>query len=193
MNRIPTRTLLLLALLALSPLPTQAEPDEAARILAAIKDFYRWVLADGKHIVSLQPKIVEEENSSRFHLDMSTLPPFSNAFMASGFFTADFPAALERYYSKYQREFAQYPQQEFDEIAKYGRGPMMDVEDMDIFFCAQEYDYTAEFVDALTLKNIEIKGDSAQVSVVSTYQWETPFTLEKIDGQWRIAGYCVYE
>jgi hypothetical protein len=85
------------------------------------------------------------------------------------------------------------PQKEFDDLKRDGRGPMMEVEDMDIFFCAQEYEYTPDFVAKMRIKSFQLKGDRAEVVVISPYQWETPFSMVKRDGRWLISRYCVFQ
>jgi hypothetical protein len=85
------------------------------------------------------------------------------------------------------------PQQEFADLKKYGRGPLMEVEDMDIFFCAQEYDYTPEFLAKTAIKSFRLSGDRAEVVVISPYQWETNFSMVKREGRWLISRYCVFQ
>ena len=70
---------------------------------------------------------------------------------------------------------------------------MMDVEDMDIFFCAQEYEYKDEYIKSIRLKELEINGDTASVVTIFPFEWETPFKLKKIEGKWLISAFCVYQ
>jgi hypothetical protein len=142
-------------------------------------------------VAALEPKIVEVQGSTRFYLDTKTLKPFAERFVASGYFTSDFPRAVERYYKKYEARFA--AMSELDQMAKDGRGPLLETEDMDLFFCAQEYDYKKDFVDRLKLATVAVHGDKATAEVESTYQWKTKFRFRKVAGRWLIAGYCVYE
>ena len=79
-----------------------------------------------------------------------------------------------------------------DAMARDGRGPLMDVEDMDLFFCAQEYEYAASFADAMKLKSVRISGMRASAVVESPYGWQTPFRFVRDGGSWRISGYCVF-
>ena len=78
-------------------------------------------------------------------------------------------------------------------MAKDGRGPMMDVEDMDIFFCAQEYDYDPKFIQGMRISELSEKSDVTSVVVESPYKWKTRFNFTREDGQWLIVGYCVYQ
>ena len=55
-------------------------------------------------------------------------------------------------------------------MAKDGRGPMMDVEDMDIFFCAQEYDYDPKFIQGMRISELSEKSDVTSVVVESPYK-----------------------
>jgi hypothetical protein len=70
---------------------------------------------------------------------------------------------------------------------------MMEVEDMDIFFCAQEYDYTRAFAEKMAIKSFKMSGDQAEVVVISSYQWETNFSMVKRQGRWLISRYCVFQ
>jgi len=85
------------------------------------------------------------------------------------------------------------PQRELDQMAKDGRGPLLETEDMDLFFCAQEYEYKKDFVDHLKLTSVSIQGDTATAEVESSYQWKTKFKFRKEGDWWLISGYCVYE
>ena len=70
---------------------------------------------------------------------------------------------------------------------------MMETEDMDIFFCAQEYEYSASYVQQMKIKSSKITGSKAIALVESSMGWETTFRFAKVKNSWRIAGYCVYE
>lgn len=157
-----------------------------------VQGFYGWVLLHGASADKLAPLIKDVKGSTRFYLDTSTLDAYSHSFMQSGYFSADFPAAVARYYLPYQTQFATMSQAEFDQLAIDHRGPLMDVEDMDNFFCAQEYEYKKRFVRGMKLTEIHFNGDRATAMVVSPYQWKTPFAFVKINGRWLISGYCVY-
>jgi len=157
-----------------------------------VQGFYGWVLLHGVNADKLAPRIKDVKGSTRFYLNTSTLEAYSRSFMRSGYFSPDFPAALARYYLPYQRQFAAMSQAEFDQLAIDHRGPLMDVEEMDNFFCAQEYEYKKRFVRGMKLTEIRFNGDRATAMAVSPYQWKTPFTFVKINGRWLISGYCVY-
>ncbi|MES2041644.1 MAG: hypothetical protein V4495_27830 [Pseudomonadota bacterium] len=166
--------------------------DEQA-LMASVQGFYGWALKNGKQVSALQPAIKDIPGSKKFQLDTKNLKAFSGKFMASGYFAPDFPAALERYYGKYQKQFKAYTDAEFAQMAKDGRGPLMETEDMDIFFCAQEYEYKPSFIKKIRAKSIKLDGDKASVTVVSPYQWEAEFKFVKVGHRWLIAGYCVFQ
>lgn len=151
------------------------------------------MLVHHQEVAALEPKIVNVKGTTKFYLETKTLRPFTDRFLASGYFTRDFPSAVERYYKKYQAQFAAMSKREFDEMAKDGRGPLLETEDMDLFFCAQEYEYKQDFVNRLKLASVAVQGDTATAEVESTYQWKTKFRFRKEGGRWLISGYCVYE
>jgi hypothetical protein len=169
------------------------DPVERAAALRAIKGFYSWALEQGKEVEVLQPVIKDIPHSDRFYLDTSNLDGFAKKFLDSGYFSPEFEPAIKKYYERYQAQFKALPQQEFADLKKYGRGPLMEVEDMDIFFCAQEYDYTADFVAKTAIKSFRLSGDRAEVVVISPYQWETNFSMVKREGRWLISRYCVFQ
>jgi len=169
------------------------DPVERAAALGTIKGFYLWALEHGKEVEALQPIIKEIPHSDRFYLDTSNIDGFSKKFLESGFFAPEFEPAVKKYYGRYKAQFEALPQQEFADLKKYGRGPLMEVEDMDIFFCAQEYDYTPEFVAKTAIKSFRLSGDRAEVVVISPYQWETNFSMVKREGRWLISRYCVFQ
>ena len=183
---------LVVALLSNAPMGKASSQDEQA-LMAGVQGFYGWVLKNGKQVSALQPQIKDISGSKKFQLDTKNLKAFSGKFMASGYFAPDFPAALKRYYGKYQQQFKAYTDAEFAQMAKDGRGPLMETEDMDIFFCAQEYEYKTSFIKKIKAKTIKIDGDKASVTVVSPYQWEAEFKFVKVDQRWLIAGYCVFQ
>jgi hypothetical protein len=162
-------------------------------ILERIKAFYTWALSNNHAVMPLEPRIKNSKGQSRFYLDVSTLNAFSNAFMKSGDFSDDFPSRVVKYYGQYKDKFSKYSQNEFAQIKKNGRGPLMETEDMDIFFCAQEYEYAQPFIDEMKLADIKINGKTAAATVVSPYNWKTEFQLKKVDKRWLISGYCVYK
>jgi hypothetical protein len=188
----PQIILLITALLSFSSLAA-ANDKENAEVLALIKNFYSWVLVNEKNVSRLEPKIVNISGSNRFLLDTTNLSKFSSAFLSSGYFANGFQSHLELYYLRYKKEFEGYPPKEFDDLAKYGRGPLMEVEDMDIYFCAQEYEYKTEFVRGMKIKSLSLKGDNAIAVVLSPYDWETTFQLTNVNGKWLISGYCVFQ
>jgi len=162
-------------------------------ILATLNGYYRWVLANADTVMKNAPGLVDVPGSTKFYLNRSSEPEFISGFMDSGFFSAEFPAAVSSYYAKYEKEFSAYSQAEFDQMAHDGRGPLMEVEDMDIFFCAQEFEYKDSYINSIELKDLEIKGDTASVVTIFPFAWETNFKLQKAKGRWLIAGFCVYE
>jgi len=105
-------------------------------LLNTVKAFYGWVLKNGDAASRLEPKIVDVSGSTHFFLDTSTLQAFTEKFMSSQLFSPQFPNTVEKYYAKYQKKFEALTQKDFDELSRDGRGPLMDVEDMDIYFCA---------------------------------------------------------
>lgn len=183
---------LIAVLLSKAAIASASSQDEQA-LMAGVQGFYGWVLKNGKHVSALQPQIRDIAGSKKFQLDTKNLKAFSGKFMASGNFAPDFPAALQRYYGKYQQQFLAYTDAEFAQMAKDGRGPLMETEDMDIFFCAQEYEYKTSFIKKIKAKSIKLDGDKASVTVVSPYQWEAEFKFVKVDQRWLIAAYCVFQ
>jgi hypothetical protein len=169
------------------------DPVERAAALRTIKGFYLWALEHGKEVEALQPVIKDVPHTDRFYLDVSNLDRFAKKFLDSGFFSPEFAAAVKKYYERYKAQLDALPQKEFADLKQYGRGPMMEVEDMDIFFCAQEYDYTPDFVAKMAIKSFRLSGDRAEVVVISPYQWETNFSMVKREGRWLISRYCVFQ
>jgi hypothetical protein len=182
------------ALVAFFLIPCSAAPASTKQELhAVVQNFYSWVLANGHAVQKLQPKIMQASGSVRLAIDMSTLPAYSARMMRSGSFSADFPQAVQRYYAAEQAKLDAISQEEFEQIARDGRGPMMDAEDMDVFFCAQEYEYKKSFVRKLRIALSQINGSEATATVVSPLGWQTQFKFTKASGRWLIAGYCVYQ
>lgn len=194
------RTLLFSALLSTTAAYAQtAQPTEplldteSASILERAKAFYAWALTNSRAVSALEPRIRGMKDNSRFYLDVSTLDAFSTAFMKSGDFSDDFRSKLEKYYGRYKKKFSGYSQKEFAQIKMDGRGPLMETEDMDIFFCAQEYEYTLPFVDQMKLGDIKINGKTASATIVSPYDWKTEFQFRKVGAKWLISAYCQYK
>jgi len=175
------------------PLSSFSETRDSPHLLSTVKTFYGWVLKNGEVASRLEPKIKNVPDSTRFFLDTSSLKVFTDKFMSSGLFSPGFPNAVTRYYTKYKNEFETLTQNDFDQYAHDGRGPLMDVEDMDIYFCAQEYEYTPEFIAALKVVNSTVNGARATAVIESPYKWQTTFHFSKVKGQWLISGYCVYQ
>jgi len=167
--------------------------SDSNEILATLNSYYRWVLANAETVMKNAPGIVDVPGTTRFYLDRSAEQEFIDGLMASGLFSAEFPAVVSGYYSTFEKEFSGYSAAEFDQMAHDGRGPLMEVEDMDIFFCAQEYTYNDEYIKNIRLKDLQIKGNTASVLTVFPFEWETNFKLQKVDGKWLISAFCVYE
>lgn len=179
---------------AASPASDSTSADSnGAEIAATLERYYRWVLVNSEVVAKDAPRLVDVPGTTRFYLDRSSENQFIDGFMNSGNFSSEFALAVARYYAKYEKEFSAFTPAEFDQMAHDGRGPMMDVEDMDIFFCAQEYEYKDEYIQSIRLKELEINGDTASVVTIFPFEWETPFKLKKIDGKWLISAFCVYQ
>ncbi|WP_169741263.1 hypothetical protein [Andreprevotia chitinilytica] len=189
-KRIPVLYFVAALMFAIRP---AAAGTQEQQLLETVRGFYGWALQNGDQTVKLEPRIKDIAGSTRFYLDMTTLTPFTARFMQSGYFAADFPDAVARYYRRYDAQFKTLKQAEFDEMARDGRGPQMDVEDMDIFFCAQEYEYKRKFIQGMKIKSASFAASTAQAVIVSPYKWETTFHFRKVGSRWLIAGYCVFE
>ncbi len=144
-------------------------PVERQAALRTIKGFYLWAVQHGKEVEALQPVIKDVPHTDRFYLDCSHLDSFAQKFLDSGFFSPEFAAAVKKYYERYKAQFEALP------------------------FCAQEYDYTPDFVERTAIKSFRMSGDRAEVVVISPYQWETNFSMVKRDGRWLISRYCVFQ
>lgn len=177
--------------LAVPPPALGAELEK--QLLGVVRGFYLWALKNGTQTRKLEPQIRNVSGTSQFYLDTSTLGPFTEQFMKSGYFAPTFPDAVTRYYTRYETDFAVLSQRAFDEMARDGRGPLMETEDMDIFFCAQEYRYDRKFIDATKVESIAVDAGNATLVVQSPLHWKTDFRFVQIDGHWLIAGYCVYQ
>ncbi|MFN8549232.1 MAG: hypothetical protein U0527_14975 [Candidatus Eisenbacteria bacterium] len=167
--------------------------DSGAALLDVVHGFYGWVLRDGARVAELQPVIKEVSGTTRLMLDRGEEPAFAGAFVKSGYFAQDFPAAIARYYDRYSAQLDSTSQAEFDQMARDGRGPLMEVEDMDLFFCAQEYAYRQGFVDSLKVTAAAAEGDTARLEIVSSYGWPVTFRFRREHGRWLIRGYGVYQ
>jgi hypothetical protein len=185
------RFAILFALILLNAPAAWAGPADQA-LLDTVRAFYGWALEHGKETAQLEPRIKDVAGSNRLYLDLSTLDSFTAAFMGSGYFAPDFAKALAGYYRKHGAAIAALPQAEFDEMAQDGRGPLLETEDMDIFFCAQEYQYRQPFVQGMRLKNSWLESATAAAVVISPAKWETTFHFVKVQERWLISGYCVY-
>ena len=192
MNRINFfLTAALLPLCATTAAATDTHAEQ--QLLDTVHSFYGWVLQNGEATAKLQPRVSEVPGSNRLRLDASTLPAFTAKFMDSGYFAPGYPAAVTRYYAKQRSGLKSLTPEDLDKLARGGRGPMMETENMDIFFCAQEYEYTASYVQQMKIKSSKITGSKAIALVESSMGWETTFRFAKVKNSWRIAGYCVYE
>lgn len=194
MNKLWRSSLLAAGLCAASSsFAASTENADEAALMERVNGFYSWVLKNGKQVDQLQPVIRDIPRSKKFVLDTRHLKAFTSKFIASGHFAPGFPALVNSYYDKYRQQFAAYSDAEFAQIARDGRGPLMDTEDMDIFFCAQEYEYTKDFISKMKPKTVKVDGDQGSMTVVSDYQWETEFRFVRLNGKWLIAGYCVFK
>ncbi len=173
--------------------PVAAAPPDDKKLMETVRGFYGWVLRHGDTVNKLQPKIEGMAQTTRLYLDMSSLPAFTSEFMRSGYFAPTFPEAIKRYYQKQQAQIEAIKPEEFDQMARDGRGPMMETEDMDIFFCAQEYEYKMSFIRQMKLKSSQGMDRTATAVVESPLGWETTFRFANVKGRWLIAGYCVYQ
>jgi hypothetical protein len=140
----------------------------------------------------LQPRIQQGAGSSRFWLDLTTLQAFTDLMMKSGAFAPGFPEAVGNYYRRYDSQFRALTQEQFDHIKQDGRPPMMEAEDMDIYHCAQEYEYNESFISGMKLDSVAVSGSNARAVVKSSYEWKTDFRFKKVNGQWLISGYCLF-
>lgn len=182
--------IMLVAALATPPAPGATDEGE---LLATVKAFYRWALVHSGEVRALEPKILADRKGKGFHLDRGQLDTFVGKFMSSGLFAPEFAAAVKRYYARYDARIRAMDEADFDRVARDGRGPIMEAEDMDIFFCAQEYEYEPAYVDAFELTSAKLAGGRAQVEVRSPREWPVRFSMVREGGRWLIAGYCVFQ
>ena len=184
------------ALLMLLTTPSAAQgvatQNQQAVLSQTVQDFYTWVLAHGMETRRLEPRIVPIQGSTRLALDMSTLSDYSRAFLQSGCFAPEFPSRVDSFYQRASDRLEKYSQAEFDEMAREGRGPLMDSEDIDVFFCSQEAQYTTSYATGARLGISQIGVDIAVAEVVTPDTWKTKFTFRRIGKKWLISGYCLY-
>lgn len=192
MQGLVARVFVLLMAILLSQ-PLAAATSEDRQLLETVRGFYGWVLRHGEAVNHLQPKIEQVPQSTRLYLDVTSLSTFTYEFMGSGYFAPTFPEAVKRYYLKQQARLEAMKPKEFDHLAEGGRGPMMETEDMDIFFCAQEYERTERFIHQMKIKSSHGNHRTATATVASPSGWETSFRFSKVKDRWLIAGYCVYQ
>lgn len=185
------RFVLIFSLLLLNVPVAWASPADQP-LLETVQAFYGWVLEHGKETAQLEPRIKAVAGTNRLYLDLSTLDAFTAAFLRSGYFAPDFSRAVAAYYRKHEAALAALPQTEFDEMEQDGRGPLLETEDMDIFFCAQEYEYRQPFIQGMRLKSAWVEYATAAALVESPTKWETTFHFVKEQERWLISGYCVY-
>ena len=157
-----------------------------------VRRFYEWTLRNGEQVRRLEPRVSWDPENRRLALDTTTLPEFVAAFMDSGLFAPEFATILSGYYRNHGEVIAATPPDLLDTYATHGRDILLETEDMDIFFCAQEMQYTTTFIRRMTLRTVHADADRTDVRSTSTYGWKTDFTLRRVDGRWRIAGYCVF-
>lgn len=187
---LPYCLAVLLSLSVWTPAAFARAPKQ--ELLDTVQGFYTWVVEHGNQNSKLEPHIKDISGTTRFFLDNSTLDAYAAGLMQSGYFTPDFPAAISRYYKRHEAEFQNLSQDAFDQMAQDGRGPMMETEDMDPFFCAQEYEYQQNFARSMKIKSANIGRQTATAIVTSPYQWETEFRFKKVKNRWLISSFCVY-
>jgi hypothetical protein len=186
------RFAILFALIMLkAPSAWAGGPTDQA-LLDTVRGFYGWALEQGKETVLLEPRIMAVTGTNRLYLDLASLDSFTTGFLGSGYFAPEFAQTLAGYYRKHQAEIAALPQSEFDEMEQDGRGLLLETEDMDLFFCAQEYEYSKQFVQGIRLKSAWVEGATAAAVVISPAKWETTFHFVKVQDRWLISGYCVF-
>jgi hypothetical protein len=169
------------------------DKSQGEALLQTVTGFYGWVLENGKDAQRFEPRITHMPGSTHLYLDQSTLGQYSDALISSGYFAPEFRSNVAGFYARSAHELSKYSQREFDEMARDGRGPLIDSEDIDVFFCSQEAEYTSDYVAGTRLQQLRINGETATAVIVTTDQWKTNFSFRKIDGIWRISGYCLYK
>jgi len=191
-NRVPVLAIVLM--LAAAP-DSQGADDQCRQkaLVQTIHDFYGWVLAHGIETRRrLEPHIVQVEGSSRLRLDMSSLEAYSSALMTCGCFAPEFPDRIASFYHRSAEQLKNYSLAEFDEMAREGRGPLIDSEDIDVFFCSQEAKYTDSYASDARVATCKIEGNTATAEVITPDSWKTTFGFRRIGDKWLISGYCLY-
>jgi len=183
--------LLLVSVAACAHAAGDKSQEEA--LLQTVTGFYGWGLNNGKDALRFEPRITHVPGSTRLYLDQSTLGQYSDALISSGYFAPEFRSNVAGFYAKSADELSKYSQREFDEMARDGRGPLIDSEDIDVFFCSQEAEYTSDYVAGTRLQLYRINGEMATAVVVMPDQSKTDFSFRKIKGIWQISGYCLYK
>jgi len=182
----------LLALAVATGAHAAMNDNQEEALLQTVKGFYGWVLENGKNAQRFEPRITQLKGCTRLFLDQSKLGQYSDALMSSGFFAPEFRSHVAGFYAKSERELSKYSKEEFDEMARDGRGPLIDSEDIDVFFCSQEAEYTPSYIADTRLQQFSINGETATAVVETPDQWKTNFSFRKIKGIWKISGYCLY-
>lgn len=173
--------------------PAEATNSEGAALLQTVQQFYGWVLKHGQETRRFEPRVMQETGSTRLYLNQSSLDQYSDALMASGFFAPEFRSRVAGFYARSALELNKYSQSEFDEMAQDGRGPLIDSEDIDVFFCSQEAEYSRAYASGARLNSYKIKDDTATAVIITPDQWKTTFTFRKLKIGWRISGFCLYK
>ena len=194
LNRIITIAVITLALtLSANAHATTSQSQEAA-LMRTVQSFYGWVLKHGEETrQQFEPRITQVQGNTRLVLDLSSLDKYSDAIIASGCFAPEFRLQVAHFYERSAQDLHKYSQSDFDEMAKDGRGPLIDSEDTDVFFCSQEAEYTPTYIAGAHLKKADIKGDTATAVVVTPDKWKNYFTFRKIKDKWLISGFCLYK
>ena len=157
-----------------------------------VRRFYEWTLRNGEQVRRLEPRVSWDPENRRLALDSTTLPEFVAAFMDSGLFAPEFATVLSGYYRTHAEHIAATPPDLLDAYATHGRDILLETEDMDIFFCAQEAQYTPQFVRRMKLRTIRADSTLAVIRSTSSYGWTTEFALRRVADHWLITGYCVF-
>jgi hypothetical protein len=156
----------------------------APRPIDTVMAFYGWALNNGAAVEKLEPRVVRDSAFRAIALDDTKLPQFKAKFMESGLFAPDFAMALDAYYNRRKSAIAKEPAIE--------DGPVLETEDMDMFFCAQEYEYTPEFVQGMRVVSESQTAEFSELELESPYEWKTHFWLKRVASKWLISGYCVF-
>jgi hypothetical protein len=176
----------LLAAAAAEAAPSTFAPRDVVR------RFYEWVLPNGERVRGLEPKVSWAPDTRQLSLDTGTLPEFVAAFMDSGLFAPEFAEVLSGYYRNHAAAIASTPPDLRDAYATHGRDILLETEDMDIFFCAQEAQYNRQFIRRMKLRTLRADSTLAVVRSTSPYGWMTEFALRRVADHWLITSYCVF-